>query len=432
MTISQSDTESHDVIENDYKQTALFFTKNFHIISIKASFKRMTIKKKFIPGKTRVLYGGVAFGKEERKAIDQILDRNWWGLAEQGKLFEKELAKVQGVERAVLTNSGTSSLDIGIRALQLPKGSEVIVPACSFPTPIASLINAGLKPVVADIEIGNYFLSPESVEKSINYKTSAILLVYVAGLVGDLDKILKIAKKNKLKIIEDNCDGFGGTWNGKMLGSFGDFSAISTHAAHIISTGEGGAVLTDSKELADRVLSIRDWGRILDFEDRKKGMGDFPPEYRRYIYGELGSNLKPLELQAAMGRVQLKRLKQFKEARKRNAKVLTKILFRYADKVFLPSTHPKADACWYTYPITLKNGSRKRVLDALDKANIEWRPILAGNIAKQPAFKHEVLVRDKLTNADQLLYNSFWVSVHPTLSVEVMKYVGNIIGKNLK
>lgn len=392
----------------------------------------MNNKKKFIPGKTRVLYGGVAFGKEERKAIDQILDRNWWGLAEEGRFFEKELARVQGVKRAVLANSGTSALDLGIRALQLPKGSEVIVPACSFPTPIASIINAGLKPVVADIEIGNYFYSPESVEKSLSNKTSAILLVYVAGLVGDLEKILKIAKKNKLKVIEDNCDGFGGTWDKKMLGSFGDFSAISTHAAHIISTGEGGAVLTNNEELADRVLSIRDWGRILDFEDRKKGIGDFPADYRRYIYNELGSNLKPLELQAAMGRVQLKRLKEFKDARKKNAQTLSKILSEYSDRIFLPSTHPKADACWYTFPITLKSGSRKKVLDVLDKANIEWRPILAGNIARQPAYKDEVIVRDKLVNADLLLNNSFWVSVHPTHSLEVMEFVGKTIAEILQ
>lgn len=250
--------------------------------------------KNFVPGKTRVLYGGVAFGKKERKAIDAILDKNWWGLSEQGKLFESELAKAQGVKRAILANSGSSALDLGIRALNLPKGGEVIVPACSFPTPIASLINCGLKPVVADIELGNYFFSPQSVEKSITSKTSAVFIVYVAGLVGKLDEILKIAKRNNLKIIEDNCDGFGGKWDGKMLGSFGEFSAISTHAAHIISTGEGGAVLTDNSDLANRALSIRDWGRILDFETRKKGLGAFPADHRRYIYSELGCNLKPL------------------------------------------------------------------------------------------------------------------------------------------
>ena len=388
--------------------------------------------KKFIPGKTRVLYGGVAFGKKERKAIDAILDKNWWGLHEQGKLFEAELAKVQGVKRVILANSGTSALDLGIRALKLPKGSEVIVPACSFPTPIASLINYGLKPVVADIELGSYFFSPKSVEKSITSKTSAIFIVYAAGLVGKLDEILKIAKKNKLKIIEDNCDGFGGKWDGKMLGSFGEFSAISTHAAHIISTGEGGAVLTDNLDLADRVLSIRDWGRILDFENRKKGMGDFPADYRRYIYSELGSNLKPLELQAAMGRVQLGRLQEFKKARKRNAQVLKKLLSRYEDRIVLPVADPQADVCWYTFPITLKGISRKKVLEALDKANIEWRPILAGNIAKQPAYKDIISVKDDLTNADQLIHNSFWISVHPTLSVEVMEYVAHTIEKAIR
>ncbi len=391
----------------------------------------MASKKKFIPGKTRVLYGGVAFGKEERRAIDEILDKNWWGLSEQGKLFEKELAETQGVKRAILANSGSSALDLGIRALQLPKGSEVIVPACTFPTPIASLINYGLKPVVADIEIGNYFFSPKSLERSISKKTAAILLVYVAGLVGDLDKILNIAKKNKLKVIEDNCDGFGGIWKGRMLGSFGEFSTISTHAAHIISTGEGGVVLTNDDELADRVISIRDWGRILDFEDRKKELGDFPADYRRYIYSELGSNLKPLELQAAMGRVQLRRLQEFKKKRKRNAEVLRKILSEYKDRVILPSHHPNADVCWYTFPVTLRRGSRKKVLEALDKANIEWRPILAGNIARQPAFVNHIIVRDKLNNSDQLLNQSFWVSVHPTHSIEVMEFVANTIKKAL-
>lgn len=392
----------------------------------------MKKRRKFIPGKTRVLYGGVSFGNRERKAIDAILDKNWWGLSEQGKLFEQELAKAQGVKRAILANSGSSALDIGIRAINLPKGSEVIIPACTFPTPIASLIREGLVPVVVDIELGNYFISTLSFEKSISEKTKAILLVYAAGLVGNLDEILQIAKKNSLKIMEDNCDGFGGKWKGRMLGSFGNFSTISTHAAHIISTGEGGAVLTDDDELADRALQIRDWGRILDFENRKKGMGDFPADYRRYIYSELGGNLKPLELQAAMGRVQLKRLQEFKKLRKRNADILKKKLAKYQDKVILP-THPKeADICWYTFPITLKGVQRKKVLAALDKANIEWRPILAGNIARQPAFIKKVIVRDKLTNADKLLNMSFWVSVHPLHSPEVMEYVADTIIKYLK
>lgn len=389
--------------------------------------KKNNTPKKISSKKTRVLYGGVLFGKKERRAIEKVLDRNWWGLAEEGALFEKEVAKVQGVKRAVFVNSGSSALEIGIRALNLPKGSEVIVPACSFPTPIASFIRHGLTPVVADIELGSYFLSPDSVEKSITKKTSAIFVVYAAGAVGELDKILSLAKKHNLKIIEDNCDGFGGSWKGKMLGNFGEFSAISTHAAHIISTGEGGVMLTDNVELGDNAKSIRDWGRVIDFETRKEGFEGFSSEYRRYLYSNLGSNFKPLELQAAMGRVQLKRLAEFKKKRKRNYETLKKMLLPYQDKLVLPESNPNADPCWYTFPITLNGISRKKVLKHLDEANIEWRPILSGNVARQPVFKDVVLTKTPTPNADRLIIDSFWVSLHPRHSTEVMKYVGKSI-----
>src|SRR3989338_185659 len=143
----------------------------------------------------KVLYGGVLFGQAEKQAIGKVLDQNWWGLATEGKKFEQELAKTQGVKRAVFVNSGSSALDIGIRALKLPKGSEVIVPACEFPTPIASLIREGLIPVVVDVDPNSYFMLPELVLKSISQKTKTILIVYAAGIVGDLEAILKIAKK---------------------------------------------------------------------------------------------------------------------------------------------------------------------------------------------------------------------------------------------
>lgn len=391
----------------------------------------MKKKEKFIPGKTRIIYGGVLFGAQEKKAILSVLDRNWWGIAEEAKLFEGELAKMLGVKKAVFVNSGTSALDVGIRALKLPRGSEVIVPACTFPTPVASLILAGLKPVVVDVELGNYFLSPEALEKSVGKKTKAILVVYPAGLVGKLDKILAVARKHKLVVMEDNCDGLGGKWQGKLLGTFGAFSAISTHAAHIIATGEGGALFSNDKKLADIALSLRDWGRILDFETSDRKIGIFPPEYRRYIYQEIGSNLKPLELQAAMGRVQLRRLPEFKKVRARNAKILTRILKPLADELILPEPDPRANVCWYTYPIVLKKISRTKIIEALDKANIEWRPILAGNIARQPAYRQYVIKRRPTPNADKLITSGFWVSVHPRNSIKMMEYVGTTIAKTV-
>lgn len=377
----------------------------------------------------KVLYGGVLFGNAEKKAIEKVITNNWWGLAEEGKKFQQELAKAQGVKRAVFVNSGSSALDIGIRALKLPKGSEVIVPACEFPTPVASIIREELTPVVVDIDPVSYFMQPELVKKSITPKTKAILIVYAAGIVGDLGAILKIAKAHKLKVIEDNCDGFGGTWKGKMLGSFGDFSAISTHPAHIISTGGGGVLFTNDVKLADRAVAIRDWGRINDFDNRQKRFGDFPKDCRRYIYSELGSNYQPLELQAAMGRVQLKRLKEFKKIRRRNFGILLKRLSAKKDLFGLPGSHPAADSCWYTFPITLKTTPRRKILDALDKAGIEWRPILASNIAKQPAFKNLVVQKSGTPNADKLMSSGFWVSVHPRHNIRTMNYVADTILK---
>lgn len=377
----------------------------------------------------KVLYGGVLFGNAERKAIEKVLDKNWWGLSGEGKKFEKELAEIQGVKKAVFVNSGSSALDIGIRALNLPNGSEVIVPACEFPTPVASLIREGLVPVAVDIDPKSYFMLPDLILKSISNKTKAILIVYAAGIVGDLNGVLKIAKKYKLKVIEDNCDGFGGTWKGRMLGTFGEFSAISTHPAHIISTGGGGVLFTNNDQLADRAIALRDWGRINDFENRKKSLGKFPSDCRRYIYSELGSNYQPLELQAAMGRVQLRRLKEFKHARQRNFNILLEKLTPYQGIFILPKANEMADCCWYTFPITLKTFPRRKVLSALDKAGIEWRPILSSNIANQPAFKNHVIRRVKTPNADKLMTDSFWVSVHPRHSVKVMAYVAETILK---
>lgn len=372
---------------------------------------------------SRVLYGGVQFEKEEREAINRVLDRNWWGLAEEGAAFEKELAEVQGVRHAIFVNSGSSALELGIMAMKLPKGSEVLVPAVTFPTPIASIIRAGLVPVVCDVDRDN-FISAESIIKSIGPDTKAILLVYVGGNVGNLDMILEIADKYNLEIIEDNCDGFGGTYKGQMLGSFGTFSAISTHAAHIISTGQGGVVFTDEYDIAEEVRRIRDWGRDLGFEGDEIIDNDIPIEYKRYTYTSLGYNFQPLELQAAMGRVQLKRLQEFKKQRKLNWKTLFRELSKYVEAQLLS---PDSEPCWHTFPLILKENIRPLIVKALDEAKIDWRPILAGNIARQPAFRNHVEVRDDLTQANKVFERGIWLPVHPMHGEEQMKKIAQVI-----
>lgn len=371
----------------------------------------------------RILYGGVQFGKEEHDAINAVLERNWWGLAEEGVAFEKELAAAQGVDHALFVNSGSSALELGIMAMNLPKGSEIIVPACTFPTPIATMIRCGLVPVVCDIDEKN-FISPDSIRKSISPYTKAILVVYAGGNVGRLDEVLDIAREYNLEVIEDNCDGFGGTYKGKMLGSFGKFSAISTHAAHIISTGQGGVVFTNDTDLANRARAMRDWGRDLGFEGDALIDADIPSEYKRYTYTSLGYNLQPLELQAAMGRVQLRRLQEFKAQRKKNWQTLFDALHTIVETQHLSED---SDPCWHTFPLLVQEGVRPLLVKKLNEAQIDWRPILAGNISKQPAFRNHVIVRDELVQADKVFRTGFWLPVHPMYGAEEMEYIANTI-----
>ncbi len=371
----------------------------------------------------RILYGGVQFGQEEQDAINRVLERNWWGLAEEGVAFEKELAEVQGVRHALFVNSGSSALELGIVAMNLPKGSEVIVPACTFPTPIATMIRCGLVPVVCDIDEHN-FISPESIRKSISPNTKAILVVYAGGNVGRLDEVMQIAQEHNLEVIEDNCDGFGGTYKGKMLGSFGRFSAISTHAAHIISTGQGGVVFTNDTDLANRARAMRDWGRDLGFEGEAIIDADIPAEYKRYTYTSLGYNLQPLELQAAMGRVQLRRLSEFKTQRKKNWQTLFDALYTIVETQHLSED---SDPCWHTFPLIVQEGVRPSLVGMLGEAQIDWRPILAGNIARQPAFRNHVIFRDELLQADKVFDRGFWLPVHPMYGAEEMEYIASTI-----
>ena len=208
--------------------------------------------------KKKIQYGGFIFEKEEKKAVERVIKKNWWGLAEEGKNFEKELAEYLGVKHAIYVNSGSSALLSVFVALSKNKGDrdEIIVPATCFSTDISSIVFVGLKPVIVDVELDTFLIDPEKVKEKINPKTLGILAVHTAGNICNMDELTKIANENNLVLIEDNCDGLGGEWDGKKIGSFG-ISVASFHAAHIISTGQGGAVFTDDDNLAQKIRELR-------------------------------------------------------------------------------------------------------------------------------------------------------------------------------
>ena len=375
----------------------------------------------------RIKYGGAVTGLGEEKAIIKSIrksrkTRNWQA-SEEARLFEKEAAKFLNVKHGILTTSGSCAGLLVLSALELPGGSEVIIPAVTFPTIFNIILQRGLVPVVVDSKIGTYNLDVDEVEKAITKKTRAIIAVHALGNPVDMPKLMKVAKKHKIYVIEDNCDGWGSTFADKPVGSFGDVSITSFHAAHIVSMGVGGGVFTNNRILAQKVRMYRDWGRQADInQSENKKWKTLPKDYNpRFIYEKIGYNFQILELQAAMGRVQLRKTGKIKEARWNNFLYLYNHLANYKDLI-MPIWDKEADPCWFAFPITT-SGDRSKLLKHLEKAGIETRPMFAGNICRHPAYANSKF-RDKTgPESDCIMRKSFWISCHPSLTKSDLKYI---------
>lgn len=381
-------------------------------------------------------YGGALIGAAEKKAINKFVNMNWWPAASEADKMEKEAAKYLGVKYGILANSGSSAGLLALTALELPKGSEVIIPAVTFPTIFNVILQCGLVPVVVDAKIGTYNLDPNELEAAISDKTKAIICVHAVGNPVDMPAVMKVAKKyekkgQKIFVLEDNCDGWGGDIGKRKVGSFGDISFTSFHAAHIVAMGQGGGVFTSDKELARKVRMYRDWGRQSDIPRRTNGK-KWPtlPEDQdaRFIYEKVGYNLGPLELQAAMGRVQLKRTKMIKAFRKRNFHYLIKGLSQFPDLIF-PTWPKDADPSWFSLPLTTK-GDRGPLVAFLEKNGIETRSMFTGNVLKHPAYL-DVPHRQvgELTQANYILEHSFWIGCHPRYGKKDLDWVISIFKK---
>lgn len=372
----------------------------------------------------RVPYGGALIGEEEKRAIMRVVESNWWPAAKEADLMEKEASKFLGVKYGVLANSGSSAGLLALSALELPRDSEVIIPATTFPTIFNIILQCGLRPVVVDTEVGTYNLDVSKLESAITKNTKAIICVHAVGNPVDMPAVMKIAKKHKLYVLEDNCDGWGGTINGKAVGSFGHISFTSFHAAHIVAMGQGGGVFTNDKELARKVRMYRDWGRQSNIPRRTNNgkWKTLPNDYdARFIYEKVGYNLGPLELQAAMGRVQLRRTKKIKALRKRNFHYLYKELSRF-DDLIMPTWVADADPSWFSFPLSTV-GPRGPLVAHLEKHGIETRSMFSGNILRHPAYLNMNIKHTSLKNANWITDHSFWIGVHPRMTQEDREYV---------
>ena len=241
----------------------------------------------------------------------------------------------------------------------------------------------------------------------------------------DMPRLMKVAKKYNVRVIEDNCDGWGSTLDKKKVGSFGDVSITSFHAAHIVSMGVGGGVFTNDEGLAKRVRMYRDWGRQANTTTPNK-YRQLPRDYNpRFIYEKIGYNFQILELQAAMGRVQLRKANEIKRLRKKNFDYLYTNLVNFGDLI-LPDWNSEADICWFAFPLSTC-GDRGNLVSYLEKHGIETRSMFTGNVTKHPAYKKSNFrLGGVLREADWILKHSFWITCHPRLTKSDLEYIVKI------
>lgn len=373
-----------------------------------------------------IRYGGSMCNNLEYRAImksvKESIRTGGWQQGEQGRLMEIEAAKFLGIKHAILTNSGSSAGLLALSALELAKGSEVIISACTFPTIFNIIIQCGLVPVVVDAKVGTYNFDIEEVKEAITPKTKAIIAIHAVGNPVDMPALMKVAKKHNIYVIEDGCDTWGGSIGGKYLGTFGDVSITSFHAAHIVSMGVGGGIFTDDSLLAQKVRQYRDWGRQANTTEPHK-VEELPADYNpRFVYDKIGYNFQILDLQAAMGRIQLRKAKKIKALRKKNFDYLVKGLSKHPE-LLMPDSIEKADVCWFALPLTVV-GDRWALVNHLEKNGIETRSMFAGNITKHPAYRNSIYrVSGKLNEANYILKQSFWIGVHPRMTKQDLDYV---------
>jgi len=406
---------------------------------------------KFIPGVTRVPVTKKYYTSSEIMAvISSALDGNFTS-GRYVEMFEQRLRTYVGTRYAMVTNSGSSANLLAVLAaseetLDRCFHPEVITMAVGFPTTIAPIYQAGMIPNFVDIVLPTYGPNMEQLEEAIGPNTVGIILAHTLGNPFNVELVTNLAKQHDLFFIEDVCDALGAKYNGKMVGTFGDASTFSFYPAHHITTGEGGAVLTNSADIKLAVESYRDWGRDCWCEtghDATCGkrysqqFGDLPYGYdHKYVYTRLGYNLKMTEMQAAIGAVQMIKLPWFVEQRQRNfARLHDYIMMMHEDFFIIPKAIEDSEPSWFGFPLTIRGGApftRSSLIDYLDRARIDSRLLFAGNMVRQPAMINMEYEAEDLTVSDKVMNDTFWLGVHPSLTTEMIDYMIETIGCFIK
>jgi|SRR3989344_5189663 len=412
------------------------------------------VNKKFIPGKTYIPSSGKVFDRAEIDNAIAAARDGWWTEGRFAKQFESDFKKYLGVNYVSLVNSGSSANLVALASLtskifgerRLKPGDEYITTSAAFPTTVNPGILYGLRPVFIDADIRTLNIDSSKIEKAITKKTRLIMIAHTLGKPFDLKIILKLVKKYNLWFIEDCCDALGSRYNGRLVGTFGDIATFSFYPAHQITMGEGGAVITNKPLIHRSIRQFRDWGRDCWCDtgcDNTCGrrfdwkLGQLPYGYdHKYIYSQIGFNLKLTDFQAAIGVAQLKKLPNFIKTRKRNYEAYYAFFKKY-DKYFdLIVRSENEDPCWFGFAVLVKHDApftRNELTQYLEKNLIGTRNIFSGNLLHHPVYREiSCKIIGQQINADLIMNNGFWIGVYPGINQSMLVYTMLILEKFLK
>ena len=408
-----------------------------------------------------VSYSGHVFDEDEYCAAVEAVLTGWLVFGKKAREFETTFPACLGKKHGSLTNSGSSANLLAVAALRskngfnLPEGAKIITPIVCFPTTLNPLIQNGFIPVFVDVTLPDLNLNLDQVEEALNNDPdiAGIMFAHVLGNPPDMDRLMRLVDKHSLIFIEDSCDALGSYYDGKKLGSFGHISTCSFFPAHHMTMGEGGFVATDNGNIRKVIASLRDWGRACYCNTAKPGcvvngtacgnrFRNWLPDAddivydHRYVFDEIGYNLKPLEIQGAIGLQQLRKLPDFESARRKNFNLLSEIFAPYEQYFHLPVPTPKADPCWFSYLLTVREDSpftKQDIVNHLENNRIQTRSYFGGNILYHPGYEHlrgdYGNLREQFPVAHMVTANSFFVGTFIGITEEKMAYIKGVVDK---
>tara|TARA_A100001015_G_scaffold310486_1_gene411987 strand:+ start:2448 stop:3644 length:1197 start_codon:yes stop_codon:yes gene_type:complete len=395
----------------------------------------------------KIYYGRAVYDNKEINAVLNVLKNDSLSLIDGKKVkkLEKKISQIFGKKYGLMVNSGSSANLLALSSFKFKKGSEIITPNLTFSTTVAPIYQLGLVPHFVGAEENKFVTDPNQIEKCINKKTVALMIPNLLGNIADWKKIYKIAKKYKLKIIEDSADTIGYTVNKKKLGGYSDVTTNSFYASHIINgAGTGGIVCFNNYDLYEKAKLLRGWGRSSAvFNESENASKRFNVKVAgidydaKYIFSDLGYNFLPSEISAAFALEQIKKLRKNISTRNKNFDYLKKFFGNYTNYFKLPSQNPGVKTPWLAFPLVIKKNKkfdRKKMQIFFEKNNIQTRTIFTGNILKQPVMKGRVYKKHPKCDAvaNDVMKNGILLGCHQGMNIKELNYICSTFKKLVK